>query len=667
MSSSNWPKRAAHAPRGVVRFVDAAVIAVIVLSVAFLAWRVRNHFSPDLIPTHRRADAVFGVIGAAFIALLVPWGRNPRKFARGVAYLGALLLVGMVVSRLALLRMERSFPHPLAAAAHTMGDGSGEMIEPALDHKPTDAAEWAVRVALHVGIDSAGALLPIPDGWALPPGVSLGVEPRAKGGWEIWAQYAAASAIATCHARVDVDGDDVTGAELTPRCASNATLPTGVVLAPPPRGAAADPIVTPGPAGASWLQHRGNARREAVLASQDSAGPGWRTSTHTAVRTGASASGDLVLIGGHGTGLLTALDRRTGARRWSARAPNWIHQDPVSDGRIVVVGFGDSDRSFLARAPSGVAAFDLVTGRRLWTEFEERSVMTSPTILDSVVVYVSADGTLRKRLLATGKLLGTMTLPGAVIMGPPVRTGDTLVVTLEHYHTCAVAVSTLQTLWCRELRDLRMLGHGSAAIDDGVVVVSGVATALTPGLGEFLRLPVGLQANLLGKLLFPSYRDEGAGAGQILFALDLATGAVMWRSSLFPERRTVEGHSAGTAAIQDGLGVVILPIADTVLAFAPKTGAIVWGGQAHASRGPPLILGDQVIIAGRDGVIELRQLKDGVLRCTLRRDVGSDRAGPIAVGGLVIFANLDGEVEAIPASALLGCTATGASRPAPTP
>ena len=69
-----------------------------------------------------------------------------------MAYLGALLLVGMVASRLALLRMERSFPHPLAAAAHTMGDGSGEMIEPALDHKPTDAAEWAVRVALHHGV-----------------------------------------------------------------------------------------------------------------------------------------------------------------------------------------------------------------------------------------------------------------------------------------------------------------------------------------------------------------------------------------------------------------------------------------------------------------------------------------------------------------------------------
>ena len=291
--------------------------------------------------------------------------------------------------------------------------------------------------------------------------------------------------------------------------------------------------------------------------------------------------------------------------------------------------------------------------------------MTSPTILDSVVVYASSGGVVRKRLLATGQLLGTQELPGAVIMGPPVRTGDTLVATLDNSRICAVAIATMERHWCREYQDLRMLGHASAAIDRGVVVISAVATALTPSPVELLRLPVRMQATLLREVLFPRYDDEFA--GQFILGLDIATGAVTWRSGFFPRRRSVEGHSAGTAAIQDGVGVMVLPMADTVVAFDVATGAMRWASHANKSRGPPLVLGDQVIVAGRKGVIVLRQLKDGVLRCTIRRDVGYDRAGPIVTGGLVVFANLDGEIEAIPASALLACSAPGASRPAPAP
>ena len=656
-----------NARRGVLRFVDIALIVGVVLSVAFLAWRTPGGSSPDLIPTHRRADAVFGIIGLAIIALVWPRRRGPGAMARGVAYLAALVLGGMALSRFRLLQEERGFLEPLAGAVHSMGDGSEPMVANGPMQRPTDAAEWALRVALHVGVDTAGAgaLLPIPEDWPLPPTARLSVERRNDGSWVVWAQESESSLTVTCHARVAIDGDNATEKELTPACEGNATLPAGVVMALPRRGTTGDPVVTAGGAGSPWLQHRGNARREAVLESEGAEGPGWRTPMHSQIRASASAAGDMVLIGGHGTGLLVALDRRTGARRWSARAPNWIHHDAVSDGRIVVVGFGDSDRSFLGRAPSGVAAFDLATGRRLWTEFEDRSVMTSPTILDSLVVYASSGGVVRKRLLATGQLLGTQELPGAVIMGPPVRTGDTLVATLDNSRICAVALATMERHWCREYHDLRMLGHASAAIDHGVVVISAVATALTPSPAELLRLPVRMQATLLREVLFPRYDDEFA--GQFVLGLDITTGAVIWRSGFFPRRRSVQGHSAGTAAIQDGVGVMVLPMADTVVAFDVATGAMQWGSSANKSRGPPLILGDQVIISGRNGVIELRQLQNGALQCTLRREVGYDRAGPILTGGMVVFANLDGEIEAIPASALLACTAPGASRPAPAP
>ncbi len=653
--------------RSVLRVVDVAVIVGVILAVAFLAWRTPGGSSPDLIPTHRRADAVFALFGLAIIALVWPRRHGPNAVARGVAYLAALVLGGMTGARVVLFQDERGFLEPLAGAAHTMDDGSGPMVADGPMQRPSDAAEWALRVALHVGVDTAGSgvVLPIPDDWPLAPAARLGVERRADGGWVIWAQDTEASVTATCHARVAIDSENATEKELTPACEGNAALPAGVVMGTPRRGATVDQVASPGVVGAPWLQHRGNARREAVLDAEGAAGPGWRTPMHSQIRASASAAADVVLIGGHGTGLLVALDRRTGARRWSARTPNWIHHDAVSDGRVVVVGFGDSDRSFLGRAPSGVAAFDLATGRRLWTEFEERSVMTSPTILDSIVVYASSGGVVRKRLLATGQLLGTQELPGAVIMGPPVRTGDTLVATLDNSRICTVALATMERRWCREYHDLRMLGHASAAIDHGVVVISAVATALTPSSAELLRLPVRMQATLLREVLFPRYDDEFA--GQLVLGLDLATGDVLWRSGFFPRHRSVEGHSAGTAAIQDGAGVIVLPMADTVVAFDVATGAIRWGSHANKSRGPPLILGNQVIIAGRNGVIEVRQLQSGVLQCTLRREVGYDRAGPILTGGMVVFANLDGEIEAMPATPLLACTAPGASRPGSAP
>jgi hypothetical protein len=68
-------------------------------------------------------------------------------------------------------------------------------------------------------------------------------------------------------------------------------------------------------------------------------------------------------------------------------------------------------------------------------------------------------------------------------------------------------------------------------------------------------------------------------------------------------------------------------------------------------------------VAGRDGETVLRDLVTGAERCTVRRARGYDRAGPLVAGGLAIFGDLDGVVEAIPVTDLLGCRGPGAVRP----
>jgi outer membrane protein assembly factor BamB len=375
----------------------------------------------------------------------------------------------------------------------------------------------------------------------------------------------------------------------------------------------------------------------------------------------------LVLVGGHGTGALTALSIGDGEERWRTRVPNWIHQDPVSDGRYVVVGFGDNEGSFHGEAPSGVAAYELASGRHLWTRFDETSVMTSAVVVGNTILYATAGGVTRKRSLTDGRLIQEVQLPGGAIMAPLAVTGDTVVATLDRNVVCALRLATLARLWCRRFPHLRMLGHAAPAVAAGRVFVSGLTTTFAMTMRDISQLDGEARTDLLRRLVLPPHDDDIS--GQTFFALDLASGKTVWHASLFPMRREVSGHIAGTAALERGSGVMVLPAADRVVAFDADNGEVRWSFPAHESRGPPLLVDGHVVVAGSDGVIEVRDLSTGVLTCALRRRVGWDRAGPVQAGNLVVFANLKGGIEAIPVSALLRCNerpparTTGGAKP----
>jgi outer membrane protein assembly factor BamB len=203
-----------------------------------------------------------------------------------------------------------------------------------------------------------------------------------------------------------------------------------------------------------------------------------------------------------------------------------------------------------------------------------------------------------------------------------------------------------------------MMGHAAPAVFQGLVVASGVGSFGSGSLAEYRRMGRSLQLRLLRSALLPGQVEVHS--GQVFLALELHDGSIRWRSHLFGDPRLVPGHTAGTATFGTSTGVIVLPVSDSVVAFDPLTGATRWTSGANGARGAPLILEDQVVIAGRNGLIEVRQLADGALRCTVRRAVGWDRAGPSVSGDLAIFANLDGEVEAIPTRTLRNCPTANA-------
>lgn len=634
------------------RLVDAAIGVVVVIAASYLAWRGPIDDPHDLLPRYLAQRAL--AAGAALLALLLLW-RARGILVRLVACGIALVLACAALARRGELRsyadgtgVSEWPPVPEASRA-----GRLETLSPA------ERAKWTLRLAAHrLGYaDEVPDTLSVPADWPVPPGVEVALR-RADGVTQVWAR--AEDGTAAClriPARLGAASDTAAGRAA---CERMSRAPDGLAFAPLIQASAPAVPADSGPTGPAWRQYRGDAGRHGVAGGVADDVAGWRTSLDAEIRATPGVSGDLVLIGTHGIGQVAAIDRRTGRIAWNARVPNWVHQDPVTDGRVVVFGFGSDWGSFAGREPSGLAAFDRTTGRPLWTVFDESSVMTDPVILDSTLVYVSAAGVLRKRVIRTGALLGELRLPGGAIMAPPALVGDTLVATLDEHGVCAVLATSLQTLWCRQFPGYRLMGHAAPGVVDGTVVVSGAALLRALSLGELARRgPSGALA-LLRHPFGPGYRY----AGQGVMGLSLHDGSLRWATRAFTTTREFKGHIAGTAVEHDGLAIISLPLADTLVVLDPASGAVRWTAEAHDSRGPPLTLDDQVLVAGRDGIIELRDLATGALRCTVTRAIGYDRGGPVVAGGLAIFGDLDGLVEAIPVADLLACRGDGARRPA---
>jgi outer membrane protein assembly factor BamB len=107
-------------------------------------------------------------------------------------------------------------------------------------------------------------------------------------------------------------------------------------------------------------------------------------------------------------------------------------------------------------------------------------------------------------------------------------------------------------------------------------------------------------------------------AGQRLWALDLATGNVVWQSSSYPAVRDPGGHISGTAIVDGANAVVVLPLAGKMVAL---------------------------------------DLKTGVTRCSISTNASFDRDGPTVADSALYFGSVGGVMYAMPISMLAGCEA----------
>ncbi len=428
------------------------------------------------------------------------------------------------------------------------------------------------------------------------------------------------------------------------------------------------PLPSPSPSRGptSWPQYRRDALRSATVPSTSSMGVFWYATVSGQVRATASVIGSLVLVGTHGNGVLEAHDLRTGSLRWRVREPNWIHQDAIGDEGAVFIGFGDNLKSFQGAAPSGIAAHDTQTGRRLWTRFTSSSVMTAPVLYDSLVVFGTAAGRVLALHRTTGETAWQVQLPGNIMMAPPLLSGGSLIVTLDPRSVCVLDLSDGTIRMCRRLpRHIGGVGHISPAIIGERLVSSGVVHPANPGHLIFARhihaLPALWRWITTGVLPTPY---------QTVYSLLPRAGELEWQIPLDTGRCCVRpvqgGHMSGTpvVVVADSSLVVVAPYSDRVYRLDEETGAILARSEPIPifPRGPALVVDSTVIAVDRQGVIHVLTVDDLHERCAIPLGEPVDRAGPTLAEGALLIAGREGGLYSLPVADVLRCDPTLSER-----
>ncbi len=599
---------------------------------------------------------VLGLTAVGFITLIVLHVTRRRTRDSLTWVLLVPLVAGLVGVSWRLYRTESAYRD--RAAGNTKGIYSRSMRE-------LESHEFALRLVASAlsdqGETSDGTLPEIPEDWPLPPDFTFAVTDAPGTAQVVWSHH----------------GDETCRMILNPAwwleepgmafaCDETGPRPRTwhpVVRAPLVQN---QPQLPPDPVNA-WPQYRRDPMRTGQVRGSSGGAPFWRADLGGSARSSVSVGGSLVLIGAHGTGTLEAHDRSTGRLLWRVREPNWIHQDPVTDGSLVFVGFGDNSKSLQGAAPSGVAAHEIRTGRRLWTRFLDNSVMTTPAVLDSLVIFGTAKGDVFGVDRRTGYTRWTRHLPGNIVMAPPLLVGTTVIVSLDPRGMCAVEGTDGTMLWCATLpRRMAEAGHISPTETGGRIF--GTANVLGTTSEELIlrnglrSLPSLWRRYTEGKPLVVPHQES--------FALDFHDGSLVWTSRLDNgeccAKRTQRGHMSGTPAVvpQDSSLVVVSPFSDRVYRLDEETGAILARSEPIPifPRGPALVVDSTVIAVDRQGMIHVLATEDLHETCALPLGEPVDRAGPTLAEGSLLIAGREGGLYSIPVHDVLRCDLTLSER-----
>jgi outer membrane protein assembly factor BamB len=275
--------------------------------------------------------------------------------------------------------------------------------------------------------------------------------------------------------------------------------------------------------------------------------------------------------------------RLTGESTASTIAPTYLPTDPpvvlaaAQEGDLLALDAGKSPGTVRWRFhPDGTVygppAFDAETGR----------------------IYFGATDKKLYALDARGLFLWAFET-GDNVASRPVVAGNTVIFGAENRNVYGLDARTGEERW--------KVGTGgpvvsSPALADGVVVIGsddGAVYGLDPATGDRKWLYLAK-----GPVEAPVTADNGvayvASRSGELTALDASTGKEIWSSS--------PGDVLRTAPAVNETGVFVVDDSHNLLAFDRQTGKKLWEVPNVSYVGPPLVVGDGLMVARSDGSIQ---------------------------------------------------------------
>nr|MBL8456321.1 outer membrane protein assembly factor BamB [Zoogloeaceae bacterium] len=277
-----------------------------------------------------------------------------------------------------------------------------------------------------------------------------------------------------------------------------------------------------------------------------------------------------------------------GRRVWTANAGKRLSAGVGSDGRLVVVVATDGE----------VIAFDAQNGGERWRAPAGTEVIAQPTVTGLVVVLRGSDSRLVGLNASDGSKRWT-------------------------YQRTAPALALRNTAGMIVAQDAVVVGYPGGKVV-GVSLDNGgplweITISTARGVTELERITDVAGTVVLGRRELCAVTYQGRAS-----CFDTGNGSALWSREF----------SSAVGMDRDSRFVVITDDADAVHGLDAFSGANIWKQAALARRGVsrPLIVGDFVAVADRQGYVHLLGREDGVFVARARADSSAVLVPPQRLG-----------------------------------
>ncbi len=323
-------------------------------------------------------------------------------------------------------------------------------------------------------------------------------------------------------------------------------------------------------------------------------------------------------------------------------------------------------RVYVADAKGLVTAINAADGRQIWQRDTGLTLSGGPEVAGARLVAGSTNGELIALSATDGSELWR-TRVGSEILSIPRIAGDLIVLHTLNDSVMGFDAASGEQRWFYDFQSptLTLRGSSTPVIsgDFAIVGVSGGRLAkieLASGLPEWIttvtpprgRSELERIADLKATPLVVGDTIYAAAYNGDLAALDLTSGAVLWR-------RALSSHAGLTMA--DGI-LYITDSDDLVWAAKPDDGAGLWKQEAMRYRdlSAPAVMGETVLVGDLEGYVHLLARSDGRILGRQRVAKGGIQAQPLVAGGRVFVLGADGTLVALsPGAATPARTALG--------